>query len=307
MKRIHVEHETIYTYESEVQLAHHLAYLSPITNSYQEVLSSHINISPAPDTHQQNLDIFGNKRDFFSFHKSHQSLSVTSTSEVISKSIPSDLIQRIDHTWEVIRDSLKYSASKSFLSASEFTYPSPFAPYTKEIKNYAEKSFTPGRKLTDASIELCGRIFKDFKYSPNSTEINTPVWQAFETKKGVCQDFAHIFIVALRSIGLSAKYISGYLLTTPPPGQEKLRGADASHAWISIYCPGIPGDWLELDPTNNMIADSNHVRLAIGRDFGDVSPLRGVIRGGGDHELSVAVTAEEIDPQQLRIQKESTH
>lgn len=305
MKRIHVEHETIYTYESEVQLAHHLAYLTPITNSYQEVISNHINISPAPDTHQQNLDVFGNKRDFFSFHKSHQSLNVTSTCEVISKSIPSELIQRIDHTWEAIRDSLKYSASKSFLPASEFIYPSPFAPYAKEIKSYAEKSFTPGRKLTNASIELCERIFKDFQYSPNSTEINTPVWQAFERKKGVCQDFAHIFIVAIRSIGLSAKYISGYLLTTPPPGQEKLRGADASHAWISIYCPGIPGDWLELDPTNNMIADSNHVRLAIGRDFGDVSPLRGVIRGGGDHELSVAVTAEEIDPQQLIIQKEN--
>ena len=206
--------------------------------------------------------------------------------------------------WENVRESLKYGSGKSFLCASEFIYPSPFAPYVKAIKQYAEESFTPGRKLTEASVDLCERIFKDFKYSPNSTEINTPVWKAFEERQGVCQDFAHIFIVALRSLGLSAKYISGYLLTKPLPGQKKLRGADASHAWAAVYCPGIPGDWLELDPTNNMVANNNHVRLAIGRDFGDVSPLRGVIRGGGEHQLTVAVTAEEIDPQQLNIQKE---
>ena len=148
--------------------------------------------------------------------------------------------------------------------------------------------------MVDASFELCQRIHKDFKYAPQSTEINTPTWEAFEKRQGVCQDFSHILIAGIRSLGLSAKYVSGYLLTQPPPGEKKLRGSDASHAWTSVYCPGIPGDWLELDPTNNMIASSSHIRLAFGRDFGDVSPLRGVIRGGGDHEMMVGVTAEEI-------------
>ena len=297
MKRIRVEHETVYSYESEVQLAHHLAYLRPIQNAYQEVVSNHLEISPKPDTHHQNPDVFGNQRDFFSFHRMHDCLSVTLTCEVISKKIPPEFLEKIDVSWEDVRDLLKYGSGKPFNDASEFIYPSPFAPYVASIKKYAEASFTPGRKLTDASIDLCQRIYKDFRYSPNTTEINTPVWEAFEKRQGVCQDFAHIFITAVRSLGLSAKYISGYLLTTPPPGQEKLRGADASHAWASIYCPGIPGEWLELDPTNNMVAGSDHVRLATGRDFGDVSPLRGVIRGGGDHQLKVAVTAEEVTPE----------
>jgi transglutaminase-like putative cysteine protease len=294
LKHIQVEHETIYSYESEVQLAHHLAYLRPMTDAYQEVIKSSLEITPTPDVHYQNKDTFGNQRDFFSFQKSHEKLQVISTCEVVTHDIPDDLIAKIDITWEQVRDQLSYASGKAYSNASEFIYPSPYAPYVEKIKTYACESFPEGRKMTDASIELCKRIFKDFKYAPNATEVNTPVWEAFEKKSGVCQDFAHILIVAFRSMGLSAKYVSGYLLTKPPLGQEKLRGTDASHAWVSVYCPGIPGSWLELDPTNNMIADSNHVRVAIGRDFGDVSPLRGVIRGGGDHTLKVAVTAEEV-------------
>ena len=293
MKRIQVEHETQYIYENDVQLAHHLAYLRPIQNAYQEVMNTHLEITPKPDTHHQNSDTFGNQRDFFSFHQAHSQLRVISTCEVISKSIPEETIAQATVLWEEVREALSYAAGKTYLASSEFMYPSPFAPFVETIKTYALESFTPKRKMVEASIDLCQRIYKEFKYSPNTTEINTPVWEAFEKRQGVCQDFAHIMIVAMRSIGLSAQYVSGYLLTKPPPGKEKLRGADASHAWVSVYCPGIPGDWLELDPTNNMIANDNHVRLAIARDFGDVSPLRGVIRGGGDHKLKVAVTAEE--------------
>ena len=293
-KRIQVEHITLYEYESDVELAHHLAYLRPINNAYQEVINSNLDITPQPDTHHQNFDIFGNQRDFFSFHKNHESLHVNASCEVFTKEIPKELIEITSITWEEVKEQLRYEAGKSALPAEEFIYPSPFAPYVIDIKNYALESFTPGKRMTDASIDLCTRIFKDFKYSPNATEINTPVWEAFKNRAGVCQDFAHIFIVAIRSLGLSAKYVSGYLLTTPPPGQKKLRGADASHAWASVYCPGIPGDWLELDPTNNMIAGNNHIRLAMGRDFGDISPIRGIIRSGGSHKISVGVTAEEV-------------
>jgi transglutaminase-like putative cysteine protease len=153
----------------------------------------------------------------------------------------------------------------------------------------------PERNLAEASIELSSRIHEDFTYSPMATEVHTPILEAFNKRAGVCQDFSHILIGCLRAMGLSAQYVSGYLLTTPAPGTVKLRGADASHAWVAVYCPQAPGQWLELDPTNNVLAGESHVRLAVGRDFGDVSPLRGVIRGGGDHQLAVGVTVQTID------------
>jgi transglutaminase-like putative cysteine protease len=294
MKLIRVEHETKCLYESEVQLAHHLAYLRPLNNAFQEVLDSSLMISPDPDFHYESLDSFGNKRDFFSFQSAHEHLTVTACCQVLTHGLSKASVEAVSLTWEEVRDALSYASGKKYLSASEFVFPSAYTPYVAKIKNYALESFTPTRKLTDSAIELTQRIYKDFKYSPKSTEVNTPVWEAFEQRLGVCQDFSHIMLVALRSLGLSAKYMSGYLLTRQPEGQKKLRGADASHAWVALYCPGIPGDWLELDPTNNMVADESHVRLSCGRDFGDVSPLRGVIRGGGEHELEVAVTAEEF-------------
>ena len=297
MKRIRVEHETKCLYESEVQLAHHLAYLRPLNNAFQEVLDSSLIISPEPDSHFKGLDSFGNQRDFFSFQSAHEYLTVTACCEVVTHELPKDHLEAVQLTWEEVRDSLRYASGKEYLPVSEFVFPSAYTPYVEKIKTYALESFTPGRKLTEAAIDLTQRIFKDFKYSPKSTEVNTPVWEAFEQRLGVCQDYSHIMIVGLRSLGLSAKYMSGYLLTRQPEGQKKLRGADASHAWVAMYCPGVPGEWLELDPTNNMVADQSHVRLSSGRDFGDVSPLRGVIRGGGEHELEVAVTAEEVAPE----------
>jgi len=294
MKFIRVEHETKCLYESEVQLAHHLAYLRPLNNAFQEVLDTSLLISPEPDSHYENLDSFGNKRDFFSFQSAHEYLTVTACCQVLTHELPKARVDAVALTWEEVRDTLRYASGKKYHAVSEFVFPSAYTPYVAKIKSYALESFTPGRRVTDAAIELTQRIFKDFKYSPKSTEVNTPVWEAFEQRLGVCQDFSHIMLVALRSLGLSAKYMSGYLLTRQPEGQKKLRGADASHAWVALYCPGIPGEWLELDPTNNMIADESHVRLSSGRDFGDVSPLRGVIRGGGEHELEVAVTAEEF-------------
>jgi len=294
MKIIRVEHETKCIYESEVQLAHHLAYLRPLENAFQKVLDTRLLISPTPDAHHEHLDSFGNKRDFFSFQKAHEHLTVTACCQVLTHELSQDVLDAVHLTWEEVRNALSYASGKKYLPVSEFIFPSTYTPFVAKIKSYALESFYPGRAITHAAIELSQRIYRDFTYSPKSTEVSTPVWQAFDQREGVCQDFSHIMLVALRSLGLSARYMSGYLLTKQPAGQKKLRGSDASHAWVALYCPGIPGEWLELDPTNNMVADVSHVRLSFGRDFGDVSPLRGVIRGGGEHELEVSVTAEEL-------------
>jgi transglutaminase-like putative cysteine protease len=165
-------------------------------------------------------------------------------------------------------------------------------PRLEGLRDYGAASFPPGRPLASGGLDLMRRIHRDFRFETASTDIDTPLATAFAQRRGVCQDFAHLMIGALRMQGLPARYVSGYLLTIPPPGHEPLVGADASHAWVQLYCPatpGVPGGWLDLDPTNDLVPGIGHVRLAVGRDFGDVTPLRGVIRGGGRHSLDVAV------------------
>ena len=295
MIKIQVEHVTLYTYETEVELAHHLAYLKPLESDWQCVLSSQVDIIPAPSTHLENKDTFGNVRSFFTLSTPHDELEVRSVTTVSLLDRYSDFDPEVTPAWENVREALTYALDRAYLPACEFSFPSPHVPRLPELREYALESFTRGRNIAEASIELSARIHRDFTYSFGATEVYTPILEAFKKRVGVCQDFSHILIGCLRALGLSAKYVSGYLLTKPPPGQVKLRGADASHAWVSVYCPQAPGNWLELDPTNNVIAGASHVRLAVGRDFGDVSPLRGVIRGGGNHVLKIAVTSEEIE------------
>lgn len=293
MKKLLIEHITHYEYEHEVILAQHLAYLKPQSHTWQQLLSHGLVIEPEADNVQTETDAFGNQRTFFSISRAHKSLEVRATSQVLKK--PRFLEASLKQTpaWESVRSSMHYSLDQPFDPASEFVWPSPYIPWVEELKSYAKQSFTASRPIGLASLDLTQRIYDDFKYEAGATEIHTPLEQAFTQRKGVCQDFAHIMIGCLRAIGLPAKYISGYLLTSPPPGKPRLRGADASHAWVSVYCPGVPGHWLELDPTNRTVADLDHVALAQGRDFGDVSPLRGVIRGGGTHKYQIAVTVEE--------------
>ena len=295
MKHILVEHITSYAYQTDVELAHHLAYLRPLSSDWQRVDSSRMVITPEPDSTTQSTDSFGNDRTFFSLFRPHDALEVTSISKVRLTDRYADFDPGECPAWEDVRESLAYALDRPYRPASEYVFPSPYVPRLPELSEYAGQSFTPRRSLALASQDLMARIHKDFKYSSAATDVHTPVLEAFRKRAGVCQDFTHIMIGCLRSLGLAAHYVSGYLLTRPPPGKPKLRGADASHAWASVYCPGAPGDWLELDPTNNVLARLSHVRLANGRDFGDVSPLRGVIRGGGDHELRIAVTAEEVE------------
>jgi transglutaminase-like putative cysteine protease len=295
MSNIEVEHDSHYTYQTEVELAHHLAYLRPRKTDWQKVLFTELEISPKPDCQTESQDAFGNHRTFFTLSTPHAALLVRSRSVVTLTDRYASFDPSRSVAWEEVRDALAYALDRPYVAASEFSFFSPYVPRLAELRAYAERSFVPGRNLAEASIELSSRIHEDFTYSPTATEVHTPILEAFNKRAGVCQDFSHILIACLRSMGLSAQYVSGYLLTKPLPGTVKLRGADASHAWVAVYCPQAPGQWLELDPTNNVLAGPSHVRLAVGRDFGDVSPLRGVIRGGGDHKLTVGVTVQTID------------
>lgn len=292
MTRLAIEHSTRYEYGQDVILAQHLGYLRPQSTPWQAVRDYAMAITPEADELQSQTDAFGNQRVFFAITHPHRSLEVhcTSTIEKTARYAKDDLSNT--PAWESVRDSMMYSLEQPFVEASEFVWPSPYIVWLESLKQYAQPSFTTARPIGLASLDLCQRIFADFKYESGSTEIHTPLDVAFQNRKGVCQDFAHIMIGCLRAMGLAARYVSGYLLTKPPEGQARLRGADATHAWVSVYCPTVAGNWLELDPTNRTVADLDHVCLAQGRDFGDVSPLRGVIRGGGHHRLNIAVTVE---------------
>ena len=292
--KIEIEHETRYQYQTDVELAHHLAYMQPLESDWQKVLDTKLLISPTPDNQTVGKDAFGNLRTFFTLSTPHRDLVVRSKSKVQVKNRYAKFEPKATPSWSIVAESLTYALDRPYLAASEFCFPSPYVPRLRELKDYALRSFIPGRTMGEASIDLSSRIHRDFRYSEAATEVHTPVLEAFEKRAGVCQDFSHIYIGCLRSIGLAAQYVSGYLMTRPAPGQEKLRGADASHAWVSVYCPGAPGHWLELDPTNDQVVGLDHVSVAVGRDFGDVSPLRGVIRGGGEHTLEIAVTSERL-------------
>ena len=305
MKQIRIEHETRYEYEQDVVLAQHLAYLSPLENPWQSVLDRELRVTPEPDSLRPQRDAFDNHRTFFSVTKAHRELVVTALSTVQKRPRYRAFDPALTPAWDTVCADMTYSLDQPFVPASEFVWPSPYVAWLPELKDYALPSFQKGRPLGEALVELCERIHGDFKYSKGATEVHTPVSQAFAKRQGVCQDFSHIMIGCLRTVGLAARYVSGYLLTNPPPGQPRLRGADASHAWVSVYCPGAPGGWLDLDPTNRAMADMLHVALAVGRDFGDVSPLKGVIRGGGDHTLSIAVTAEPLDSSEVGSQPSS--
>ena len=196
--------------------------------------------------------------------------------------------------WEDLAERLRYVAGAPLAPTLEFAVPSPYVPRLAVLREYAATSFLPGRPVAEVALELMHRVHADFRYESRSTDIDTPLAQAFAQKRGVCQDFAHLLTGALRMWGVPARYVSGYLLTRSAASGEALVGADASHAWVQVWCPGTPGvpddGWLDLDPTNDLVPAYSHVRVAVGRDFGDVTPLRGVIRGGGRHRLHVGVT-----------------
>lgn len=295
---LQVTHETRYAYTPSVETAQHLAHLRPLVTASQALLEHRLEITPEPAQRSESTDAYGNARAFFALESTHESLSVVAHSLVRTTPPVLDAAASRELPWEQVRERFRYRKGAAHDPAAEFVFPSRYVPRHEDFAAYARASFAPGRPLFEAAQDLSQRIFNEFIYDGDSTEISTPAVQALAQRRGVCQDFAHIMIACLRTLGLPARYVSGYLLTQPPPGEERLVGADASHAWVSVYLPGAegPGGWADFDPTNGRQPGEDYVSLAVGRDFADVSPMRGVLHGGARHTLRVGVTVQPVEP-----------
>lgn len=282
-----VTHTTEYRYEEAVGLSYNEIRLTPRACPQQEVIASRIIVSPGESDYRAREDFFGNPVAFFSIQQPHQIFSVTAESEVRVYPQMGQLDFSQGMAWEAVRDTLQRAQTTHLLEARQYLLDSPFITASGSLAAYAEPSFIPGRPLIDTVHALMQRIHADFTYDAEFTTLATPLAEVLEHRRGVCQDFAHLAIGCLRSHGIAARYVSGYIETLPPPGQEKLVGADASHAWFSVYMPDL--GWLDFDPTNNQIPNDQHIVVAWGRDYGDVTPLKGVVFGGQAHELQVSV------------------
>jgi transglutaminase-like putative cysteine protease len=281
-----VRHTTSYEYSEPVSICHNEARLVPRQTPYQRPLASRLVVEPSTPTLTPDTDYFGNVVHFFTLEEAHIRLAVSAISEVdLTPFEPPALM--LSPAWNGVRDRVRRDRSPEGLRAFELTLDSPHVRRAQPLIDYAAASFPPGRPLLDAVFELTRRIRADFVYQPGATTIATPLDRVLESRRGVCQDFAHLQIGMLRSLGIPTRYVSGYVHNTPPPGRPRLVGADASHAWLSAWCPGF--GFVDFDPTNGCIPSDEHVTLAWGRDFSDTSPLRGVILGGGQHLVRVGV------------------
>jgi transglutaminase-like putative cysteine protease len=283
-----VEHVTKYVYGSPVATSQHVAYLRPRELPHQHVRHYEIRIDPAPTTVANRIDAFGNIVKQFQILRPYSTLVVTAESVVDVCERAGALDPERSPKWEPVARELGGRADGIPVDVTQFAQPSTYLPFSQAMDRFARRSFPPGRPVLAGAINLMHRIHSEFAFDPAATTVTTPLVRVLDEKRGVCQDFAHVAISSLRAIGLAARYVSGYLLTDPPPGQPRLIGADASHAWLSVFCP-VHG-WVDLDPTNDVIVGERHVTVAWGRDYGDVSPLRGVLLGGAQHSLSVGVS-----------------
>ena len=286
--RYRIEHDTRYVHEGMASTSQHVACLKPRSTVRQRLLWHTLDVSPMPSAVRDRVDYFGNTLSQFAVLSPYTELRVMSRSEVDLDERAEPVDAAVSPAWEGVRDLLLYKAGAPFQPAAEFSYASPHAPVGPEVEEFARTAFTPGRPLLAGALDLMHRIHDEFTFDPAATSVATPVTTVLEEKRGVCQDFAHLQIAALRAIGLPARYVSGYLLTDPPAGQPRLVGADASHAWLSVWCPVL--GWVDLDPTNDVVPSVRHITLAWGRDYSDVSPLRGVVLGGQEHHLHVGVS-----------------
>lgn len=286
--RYQLSHRTSYSYASSVDSAHHIAHLWAREFVGQTVSAIDIVAHPEPALAVRHLDYFGNHIGVYRIDQPHTrfDIEVRATVEV---RFPDPPPAAETPPWEELRAALIGDGFPAPIEASEFVHESPLVPIIAELRAYGAESLKPGRPILEAARELTSRIKKDFEYHPGATDISTPLAEVFRGKAGVCQDFAHVMIAALRSHGLAAGYVSGYIRTVHSREEVALRGADASHAWVAVWC-GDKAGWVHLDPTNDLVAREDHVAVAWGRDFSDVSPLRGVILGGGAHSYGVEVT-----------------
>ncbi len=291
-----VVHETSYTYDQPVGISRQIVHLTPRDLPWQVCRSHRLEIRPDPEILSVSTDPFGNSMTSFCIEDDHESLVVHAESwvEVTAHDPPPD-----DATppWDEVRARLAYRAGRApdplDLDATRFLFESSRVRNKRELAAWTAACFPPKRPLLAGVRTLMNRIHEELTFDPKATTVSTPVMEVFERRRGVCQDFAHLMLSCLRSIGLAARYVSGYLLTHPPPGRPRLVGADASHAWVSVYCPDL--GWVDADPTNGVFPSLEHVTLGWGRDYDDVIPLRGVLLGGGDHELESAVTVTPVD------------
>ena len=285
-----ISHRTTYRYASGVSVSMHRLHLRPRELSRQELLDFSLRIDPVPSTSIPETDYYGNPTTFLSIEAPHQGLAVVSTSKV---RVVDPVWPESTPDWETIRDQCAADILTPASETGEFLFDSPHIRCSGAFAEYAAPSFTAERPLMDAVLDLNARIFREFKFDRRATNIATPIAEVLEKRRGVCQDFAHLAICCLRSLGLPARYVSGYIETVPPPGVARLVGADASHAWFSFWCPG--AGWIDADPTNNILAAARHITVAWGRDFSDVSPVQGVVVGGGTHSLGVGIDVAPIE------------
>ena len=271
-RKYNITHRTTYTYFEPVSVCHNVLRLAPRDTDRQVCTRVAVRISPEPDTVREYEDFFGNKVIYFSIEKEHARLMVDVQSEV-------DIVGVVDGIWDSgeIR---------------QFIFETPMTEWDEEISRYARVSFQPGRSVLEAAGDLMRRIYTDFEFTPGFTTISTPVAEVMRERKGVCQDYAHLAIACIRSVGLPARYVSGYIETVSPAGLEKLIGADASHAWFSVYDPAM--GWMDFDPTNNMIPGDQHITIGWGRDYADIAPMKGIILSSGSHGLRVSVDVKRI-------------
>jgi len=281
-----VRHRTTYRYVQDVSYSWHIAHLALRETAVQAVHESRITFNQEAASRVRRPDYFGNPCEWFSFDQPHTMLEILAESRVTVDKRP-ERASKDSLTWEEMRAGLEAPADAEARDAVQYLFDSPLTAFKSDIASYARQSFPPGRPLLAGAMELMTRIHADFRYDTSVTDATTPVDAVFEIRAGVCQDLAHVGIASMRSIGLAARYVSGYLLTQPPPGMPRLLGADASHAWFSVWAP--PFGWVDLDPTNAVIVGEGHVTAAWGRDYGDVAPVGGIILGGSDHDIDVAV------------------
>jgi transglutaminase-like putative cysteine protease len=284
--RYTVRHRTVFDYTQPVSISHHLLHLEPHAMDGQTVESFSLLVEPAPAIRNRSVDYFGNPAHHLTVQDAHETLTILSTLRV-DVADPPALDAAASMPWDAVGEHLRGARAQPDLGALECCFASPLVPLSDAVRAYAADSFSPGRPILEGAEDLMRRVFADFTYEGGVTDISTPIDTVLETRTGVCQDFAHLMIGGLRALGLPARYVSGYIRTVPPEGEKRLVGADASHAWVSVFAPGL--GWVDFDPTNDKRRSSDHVTIAWGRDYGDVSPVTGLIVGGGDHEITVEV------------------
>lgn len=298
--RYDVRHRTTYRYSQPVSISHHVLRLAPRRCDHQVLHASAIEVSPQPAVRSDSLDYFGNPVTYLTIQEQHEQLVIEARARIdVAAPPPREPSQTTP--WDRIFGQLERIQSPDGIATLQFAFDSPYTRTTTDLTAYARDSFTPGRPVLEAARDLTRRIHTDFRYDGTATDVSTPVDEVFRLRRGVCQDFAHLELACLRALALPARYVSGYLLTRPPPGQPKLVGSDASHAWISVWCP--EAGWVDLDPTNDALVRDEHVTLAWGRDYGDISPINGVIFGGGDHGIDVAVDVTPADSEPTEEQQ----